>query len=406
MVNTSNQHSCLFYAAGPGDVVRTFQTWQSGIDDPHQVAVTYSGQFFQACIELGVKGVAVSCNPRAESLRTDQFYVENRPKGHQTRGLQYHRQQIVYVRGLINTALVEGADVVTAAESTGHLFSLAWFAPASMALVPTIHCTLWPKFKELDRKQRVLNFFNRKLFCQRASGILCISEEIRKQLLLIGGNNLRPVYRFRPYYRKGTFDDVPSPVRKNDDSFHILFAGRLEENKGVFDLLEICRTLKPELQKKVIWDLAGDGSMKDELHNRVEQLGVGDVFRVHGYCHRPKMLELIRTSHAFIVPTRTSFAEGFNKVVVESILSGRPVITSQVCPDLDDVREAVLEARPDSVDDYRKCVEKLVEDQEFYNQKQQACVKLQSQFYDPANSWKSCFKMIMKSIVKQQNGPG
>ena len=398
MVHSTGRQPCLFYAAGPGDVVKTFQTWQSGIDDPHQVAITYSGQFFQACRDLGVKGVAISSNPRVDALRTDQFYVENCPKGPPASGMAYHRQQVNYVRGLIKKAVAEGAVAVIAAESTGHLFTLGWFAPARMALVPTIHCTLWPKYKPVASKQRILNFFNRALFCRRALAMMCISEDIRKQLLLIGGNSLKPVHRFRPSYRRGTFDTI-APPRRTDDSFHILFAGRLEENKGIFDLLAVCQALKPEVKKRVIWDLAGDGSREEQLRREVDRLGLADIFRVHGYCHRPKMLQLIQDSHAFIVPTTTAFEEGFNKVVAESILNSRPVITSAVCPAIDDVRPAVVEARPDNREDYRQAVEKLVADREFYEQKQQACKALQAQFYDPANSWGAKLQLIMEKLL-------
>jgi len=398
MVQTADRQPCLFYAAGPGDVVKTFQTWESGIDDPHQVAITYSGQFFQTCKELGVKGVAVSWNPRVDALRTDQFYIENRPKGPQLSGLAYHRQQVEYVRSLVQTAVTEEADILIAAESTGHLFTLGWFAPASMAIVPTIHCTLWPKFKPLDTKQRILNFFNRTLFCKRARAMLCISEDIRKQLQLIGGDSLKPVHRFQPRYRKGTFDTIQPPVR-DKGPFHILFAGRLEENKGIFDLLAICQELKPEIKKQVIWDLAGDGSREEQLRSEVARLQLDDVFRVHGYCRRPQMLELINSSHAFIVPTTMAFEEGFNKVVAESILNNRPVITSAVCPAIDDVRAAVIEARPDNRDDYRKAVEKLVEDRAFYDKKQQACAPLQAQFYDAANSWGAKLALAVEGAV-------
>ncbi|WP_028581605.1 glycosyltransferase family 4 protein [Desulfogranum japonicum] len=398
MAERKRKDICILYAAGPGDVVKTFQAWDSGVDDPHQVAVTYSGQFFQVCRELGVRGVAVSFNPRADILKNDQFVVENRPKGAMASGISYHRQQLAYAKGLIQIAAKEGADVLVAAESTGHLFSLGWYAPPQLALIPTIHCTLWPKFKPLDTKQRILNFFNRSLFTRRALGILCISEDIRRQLQLIGGSRLRPVHRFRPCYRRETFESVPMPVH-DSDTFHILFAGRLETNKGIFDLIEICTRLKAAIKNKVIWDIAGDGSQEGKLRQMVADRGIGHIFRVHGYCHRPKMLELIRHSHAFIVPTRSDFEEGFNKVVAESILNNRPVLTSAVCPAIDDVRPAVVEARPDNVDDYRLGVERLVEDSVFYQDKLSACQRVQQQFYDQENSWRAKMKLAVEGIL-------
>jgi glycogen(starch) synthase len=398
MAERGRNEKCLMYSAGPGDVVKTFLSWDSGVDDPHQVAVTYSGQFFQACKELGVKGVAISSNPRVDALYTDKFVVENRPKGPVARGLSYHRQQLSYARGLIQTAKREGAEALIAAESTGHLFALGWFSPPELALLPTIHCTLWPKFKPLDTKQRILNFCNRGLFSKRASGMLCISEDIRRQLQLICGKQLQPVHRFRPCYRRETFESIPLPIH-GGDRFHILFDGRLEINKGIFDLVEICSRLKEDIRKKVIWDIAGDGSREGELRQLVTERKIGDIFRVHGYCHRPKMLELIGQSHAFIVPTRSEFEEGFNKVVAESILNNRPVLTSAVCPAIDDVKPAVVEARPNNIDDYCRGVERLVQDCTFYREKLAACQTVQEQFYDPGNSWRAKLKQVMETIL-------
>jgi glycogen(starch) synthase len=391
---------CLFYAAGPGDVVKTFQAWQAGHDDDHQVAVTYSSQFFEVCRELGAKGVVVSSNPRVALLRIGQFHIENRPKGQPQTGVRYHLQQLRYVRGLMNTAVSEGADMVVAAESTGHLFTLPWFSPATLALVPTIHCTLWPKYRKLDLRQKILNFLSKPFLARRALATLVISEDVRRQLHLLGGDSLRPVYRFRPYYRRDTFAGIAPPSR-GEKNFHILFAGRLEENKGVFDLLDICRRLKPEVQGRVIWHLAGDGSCDEQLRVAVKRLGLEERFIIHGYCHREKMMRLIGQSHAFIVPTTKAFEEGFNKVVAEAVLCSRPVITSAVCPAVDDVRAALVEVAPDDRQDYCRAVERLVEDIDFYQSRQAACQGLQQQFYDPANSWRMQLKTIVAAYCKQ-----
>jgi glycosyltransferase involved in cell wall biosynthesis len=111
------------------------------------------------------------------------------------------------------------------------------------------------------------------------------------------------------------------------------------------------------------------------------------------------MLELIQNSHAFIVPTRMEFEEGFNKVVAESILNNRPVLTSAVCPAIDDVRAAVVEARPDNVDDYCRGVKRLVEDAAFYQEKVSACQTVQEQFYDQSNSWREKLKLVVEDIL-------
>ena len=104
-MNTGNKNNiCLAYAAGPGDIVKTFACWQKGKEDPHQLAVTYSSQFFSACRRLGVRGIAISSCPRAEQIVTDQFHVENFPKGKQRNGLDFHLDQIRYLRDVIRKA--------------------------------------------------------------------------------------------------------------------------------------------------------------------------------------------------------------------------------------------------------------------------------------------------------------
>ena len=89
-------------------------------------------------------------------------------------------------------------------------------------------------------------------------------------------------------------------------------------------------------------------------------------------------------------------------VCAEAILAGRPVITSPVCPALEYVREAADEVPPDNIEKYCQAILKLYDDQEFYEQKQDACAKLQGQFYDPKNSWAEKLKMLLnRDILKQ-----
>ena len=59
----------ILYAAGPGDVVGTYRHWKSGVDDPSQVAITYSAQFYQLCKELDADGYVISVPPPAGARR-------------------------------------------------------------------------------------------------------------------------------------------------------------------------------------------------------------------------------------------------------------------------------------------------------------------------------------------------
>jgi len=385
MSNGNHFRGCLAFAAGPGDVVATFTHWIRGENDPHELALTDSGQFFDVCRKLDLRGVAISSCPRADKVRSDQFYVENLPKGPLNRGLKYHLQQIQYVRRVIRKATDENADLLIMTDATGHFFPFKWFAPRRMGLVPTLNCTLWPQFKGLSRAQKTINLLNGRIFRSRSAAILCVSRDIQRQVRMVSDHTSGPVFSFLPTYRKGDFDPVPEPPRQ--PPFNLLYAGRLEQEKGVFNLLDIASDLKREGHARIHFHLCGDGSQEEALRRAAAQEGVEDIFHIHGFCRRPQLLGHIGRSHAFIVPTRTSFEEGFNKVVAESILAGRPVITSAVCPALEYVQKGAVEVAPDDWLGYRQAILRLSGDPALYNEKRKACINLQQQFYDPARSF-------------------
>jgi glycosyltransferase involved in cell wall biosynthesis len=88
-----------------------------------------------------------------------------------------------------------------------------------------------------------------------------------------------------------------------------------------------------------------------------------------------------------IVPTTTHFVEGFNKVVAEGVLAGRPVITSSVCPALEYVREAVIEVPPDNAVAYGDAILRLKSDAAVYESKRLGCASIRAQFYDVNLGW-------------------
>ena len=383
----TDKQPCIAYAAGPGDVVKTFAHWQKGEDDPHQVARPYSGQFLDYCARTGAKGVLISSCPRADRVTAGDFHVENLPKPAMAGGVSFHLAQIRYARQVLKKVTALGADMLVIADATGHFFPFGWMAPRRVQLIPSLHCTLWPQYLPIKPVRKIINRLDRYFFAARARGILCLSEDIRRQIDMISHGRPRPIHPFIPTYRRETFAGIAPPVPGG--VFNLLFAGRIEPEKGVFELLDMAVRLKNTGHASIVMHICGDGSREDELRSRAREQGVEDTFRIHGYCHREEMLGHIGSSHAFIVPTTTTFGEGFNKVVAEAVLAGRPVITSSVCPALEYVRDAVMEVGPDDWDGYLAAVEGLASDRELYEAKQRACGKLREQFYDPARSWGS-----------------
>ncbi len=70
----------IFYAAGPGNVVRAYKFWARGERDPTELANTYSSQVVEACRATGSEMRMVSWHSSKDALRDGAFLVEHSPK--------------------------------------------------------------------------------------------------------------------------------------------------------------------------------------------------------------------------------------------------------------------------------------------------------------------------------------
>ncbi len=393
----------ILYAAGPGDVIGTYQHWVRGEDDPSQVSVTYSGQFYDVCHTLDAQAYVISSCGEKKIFHDAQFTIEHRPVPlPRASGILYHLSHIWYGLGLIFTAVRFGANVAVVADGTTHWFILSLLPWLGIQVIPSLHCVFWSNYLPQSKLQRFFFRLSRNLFANQCTAILIASDAITKQLAQITcGYHVPIVEEFLPTYRPSEFVGVGEPDQKRLP-FRVLFAGRIEENKGVFEILEIAKSFALQGRKDITFDICGNGSVLDTLRVASKKVGIDSSFVCHGYCHKPQMREMFNRAHVVIVPTRTDFLEGFNQVVAESVLSGRPVVTSAVCPALAYVRDAVVEVPPDNTQAYADALLKLCDDHEFYEQKRQACLSLQKQFYDTSQSWGTKLKSILVRIQENR----
>jgi glycogen(starch) synthase len=393
------------YAAGPGDIIGTYRHWREGRDDPGQVAMTYSGQFYDVCRDLRAHGYAIASHPRRETLKDGAFRIEHRtiPFANSS-GPLYHLGQFLSGVQMAVRAILHRTDVFVICDGTSHWFPLRVLPKLGVEVVPTIHCMLWKKCSPPPgRLKRIIRRLDLPFWKKSAARVLSASGDITRQLDELTGGAHRPVIEFLPSYRQGTFAENPDPPASRTP-FRVLFAGRIERYKGVFDMLEIARRTGSSGHSEIEFDLCGAGSALEELRVETTSAGLSNRFRLHGHRTRAEMREMFRQCHVLIVPTTTDFAEGFNQVVVEGVLAGRPVITSSVCPALEYVREAVIEVPPDDVAAYQAAILDLCSDSGLYERKRIACDVLQAQFYDSSRGWASALHRAVESIGLGKTG--
>lgn len=299
---------------------------------------------------------------------------------------------------MLASVLRFGPDVAVVSEGT-HWFLLTLLAAAGVRVVPSLHVRLAPPGRPERWVQRTIRRLDRAFFRNTCPAVLAASAEIEGDLA--EGVQDRPAsLRFHPLYRKATFAGI-KPACHEQRPFNVLYVGRLEANKGIFDFLEIAKKTCAA-RWDVHFHVCGIGSAMDELRSRVQAAGLGHRFALHGYCDRDQLARAYGEAHVVVVPTRSEIAEGFNQVVVEAVLAGRPVIASSLCPAVAYAGEAALVVPPDGADAYVEALRRLLDDAQFYHRMQRACTIVQERFYDPSLSWGVVLGRVLRMVLRGQ----
>ena len=103
------------------------------------------------------------------------------------------------------------------------------------------------------------------------------------------------------------------------DGDRLLFVGRLNQQKGVDQLLHAMSSMKTPASL----DIVGDGPDRETLKQLAQQLGLGSRVRWHGQLSQSALPSLYQGAAAVVLP---SVDEGLGLVAVEALLCETPVV--------------------------------------------------------------------------------
>jgi len=132
-------------------------------------------------------------------------------------------------------------------------------------------------------------------------------------------NKLKVIYRGR--------DTAKFPVWQAPEfngKIKFVFVGRLMERKGVYELLEVAKMLHEEKLNFQL-DIFGGGNMQGELQKIIEDNGLQNTITLHGTVQQG--WKKIYEGHCFVFP---SWYEGFSGSLVEAMITGIPIIASDI----------------------------------------------------------------------------
>jgi glycosyltransferase involved in cell wall biosynthesis len=390
----------IFYTAGPGNAFETFRMWAAGERDLTNSHVSYSGQMFEACARYGAAALITCTHGEGEEQAKGQISIVRRPDPSWGKsGLSYHRSLRQKARQIERDALAFDANVVVVSEDTdpSHYSALR---RRGVPIVQALHTRLWPDRRPLSFMQRVRARSFGKGYGTPGTVVLSASDAISAQVASVTRGGHPPIVEFLPLYRAEHFEGVPPPAR-SADRLEILFIGRVEENKGVLDLIAIASLLK-ERGVDFRFQICGVGSSLERMQQMVVDEGLAERFLFHGWCDRERLRAVLAGCHVSIVPTRSDFVEGFNQVAVESILAGRPAVASDICPAVSYVGEAVRIVRADDIPGYADALEGLARDSATLSRHVAACPAAGSRFFDTRHSFGSALDEVFQASLEKR----
>lgn len=381
----------LFVALGPGDIVSARRKQLAG-HAVNETSIAFSEQLFDYCRQRRIRTLAISSNIRSDELEDGPVSIENRPKPLRDRGgLLFHVSQILYGTYLAIRARQFGANFAFIDSGTTHYFVLILFRLLGIPVAVNLHNVLWPSGYPPKGVAAIIRKMNRVFFRYAAAGAVGVSPECERQVVSEARRAI-PFFQYRCQFTANGFAHAKHYI---SGTFRVMYAGRVEENKGVLDIVQMAANLRNLGQVDVVFDICGDGAALSRLRAAVEAQDLGKLVIVHGRLEREALLGIYANSHAAIVPTRSDFTEGMPQVCAEAVLSDLPIITNRVTNAFDVLGEAIVRANTDDVNSYVHAITLLATDPALYAKLKAACSALSQQFLDRSQSYPSALDRLL-----------
>lgn len=113
--------------------------------------------------------------------------------------------------------------------------------------------------------------------------------------------------------------------KRTDDRKKLLFVGRMVDDKGIFDLIEVVSSLREYFTLTFV----GGGPDLEAAKQRVSQLGIESTIDFMGQLPHSALSELFYRCDLVAVPSNNNY-EGFPRVIMEAWSFGKPVVVSDV----------------------------------------------------------------------------
>lgn len=226
------------------------------------------------------------------------------------------------VRSLDSLLVVPDIVHVHALWSPCNAYTMRWCESKHYKYIISVHGCLMPRvFAKRPIKKWLFYWVFLKSNIKRASAIHCTSEYEKQVCESLGFKG--------PFIVAPLGVDIPENVKRKEDNNcrTVLFVGRLGEEKGLINLLEVWKKMPRSGWRLVLAgpDWLGYKEILDEKIAKESIDGVEFVGEVYG----DKKEALYRSADIFVLP---SPIENFSMVVLEALSYGVPAIATKGTP--------------------------------------------------------------------------
>lgn len=172
-------------------------------------------------------------------------------------------------------------------------------------------------------EQKILSPLSQFLY-RKASIVLTISPKFTEIISSIGGQ----AQTIRPMMVYDEEDIVVDRIYSSKTQYNLLFVGRIERAKGVFEIINALSALITSSVLNFKMNFIGDGPDSSAIKALCKEKNLCGFVEFHGTITDKKDLgDIYKSSDLFIFP---SHHEGFPRVIYEAMIFGVPIITTFV----------------------------------------------------------------------------
>lgn len=246
---------------------------------------------------------------------------------------------LITIKHIVKTARVNRIDIINTHSPVPTLLgSIACFFISNIKLVASLHNDLEDfKYRAAGARGLLRRLFLNKILLplfhcilRRCQKITTVSKlEMARLLHSCDVYNEKVVY-IPPGQGSSSCDDMPQTVNAESSEVvrnvprRIISVGTLLPVKGYEYLLDAVN-LVIKKEPKVIFDIVGDGPLREELVQMSLELGIEKFVVFHGYLNDAD--KKIAKADIFVLP---SLSEGMPCVLIEAMMMGKPIVATSV----------------------------------------------------------------------------